>query len=187
MGLSDIFAGFWKALMKILSLGKTSREDEEEEERDTAEKIAKDSKKEEVDEIIEDKLIKAIVKKLGKILKKAIKKPDVEIRRGQRVVTLVRALEVLIYHLKKLVNTGESATEEERDLGPIEHQWLVVREGLDEKDAKEVSSLFKRLNITLEDERRSSWQKIALVEKLRKEMQESEGAGRQQAPGKLAA
>jgi len=174
-----IFSGIWSMIHK------DSREDEEDEEEKIGKKIVKASKEEERDEQVENKIIKQIVKELKRIRKELSKeKSPIEIRIGQKVVTIEQAINVLIYHIEKLKGTSESATEEERDLGPIEKSWMVVRQILANKelhkDVEKVTSLFEKLNITLEKERKTSWQKVQAVKKLWEEMQKSEGETKKQ-------
>ncbi|HJO01799.1 MAG TPA: hypothetical protein QF458_02660 [Candidatus Woesearchaeota archaeon] len=182
-------SGIWEFFAKIFSIfSGSSREREEDKERREAKEIAKESGEEKRDDIKENKIIKEIVKELKRIDKELRReKSPVELRMGQRVVTIEEAVEVLIHHLEKLIGTEESPAEEKRDLEPIEHSWLVLRQILVNKelhkDVEKVNSLLGRLKVTVDEEVKVSWQKIQKVKKLWNDIQESEmGTKKQQAP-----
>ena len=133
-------------------------------------------KKQETDEGKENILVRNLVSRLEKILKKTIKKEkDVEIRKGPKTaITLVQSLKAIIYYLKPLINTSESAALEEEQLKNLEKYWLVVREALNKGDAKKVTKLFGKLNVVLADEARARHHEVIAINKVHSRMETDE-------------
>ncbi len=172
MRFFDEIKKFFAMLFKIFSIGrKTSRTSKEKTEEDVEEDIIKNTEAEEIEGKKEETDIETIVGELIRIRKIVSEKEEnLEIRTGPKTaIPVIDALNVLIHHVEKLINTEESVVQEEMDLKPIENYWMVVRQGLINaelhKDVEIVTALFKKLNIELEEEKKLHYSKIRLVQK----------------------